>query len=184
MKLVQKQKRHSVIFLKKETKEIITKQFPNFQDDNGQFDAPEFHLARRNLKKDAKKHGKITANAFEIQVAKEDARLLRCVLEVAFGLQSNQSNYLFVPYSLLSDNLAVYAQLLGKQNNSMQNQCNVSLAGVTNALMTHIPTKAKRAIREILQDQPGAVRIAPTWQILDLGKWNISTDSKHYLARF
>jgi hypothetical protein len=38
----------------KETKDIIS-EFPNFQDDQGQFEVPEFHLARRNLKGDTKK---------------------------------------------------------------------------------------------------------------------------------
>jgi hypothetical protein len=34
--------------------EEINSEFPILQDDQGQFDAPEFHLARRNLKGDTK----------------------------------------------------------------------------------------------------------------------------------
>jgi hypothetical protein len=160
----------------------MNSKFPNLQDDQGQFDAPEFHLARRNLKGDTKKHGKITADAFEIQVAKADAGLLRRVLEVAFGLKSNQSDYLFVPYSLRSDNSAVYAQLLGKQNDYMQNHRNISLAGITDNMMTQAITEQDDSFREMLQDQPGVYRVDPTRRILDLGKWNISTDSEHYQA--
>jgi hypothetical protein len=107
---------HHLAFSDKETEDIIS-EFPNFQDDQGQFEVPEFHLVHSNLKGDTKKHGKITADAFKIQVAKADAGLLRRVLEVAFGLESNQSDYLFILYSLRSDNSAVYAQLLGKQTN-------------------------------------------------------------------
>jgi hypothetical protein len=105
---------------------------------------------------------KITADAFEIQVAKEDSRLFRCVLE---GDISNQNNYLFIPYSLRSNNSAVYAQLLGKQNGYMQNQHNILLAGITDALITQALTKQEenKAFREMLQDQPGAYRVDPTW---------------------
>ena len=132
-------------------------------------------------KGDTKQHGKITADAFEIQVAASEAGLLRSVLEVAFGLPSNQNDYVFVPYSLRSDNSAVYAQLLGKQNDYMQNHRNISLAGITDGMMTK-PPAGDQAFKDKLQDQPGVYRVDPTRRLLDLGKWNISTDSQHYQA--
>ena len=166
---------------KEDTAEIISA-FPQFQDADGHFEVPEFHLARRNLKGDTKKHGKITADAFEIQVASADAGLLRRVLEVAFGLKVNQSDYLFVPYSLRSENAEIYAQLLGKQNDYMHNHRNISLAGLTTTLMAQALSRLgdQESFREMLQDQPGVYRVDPTRRLLDLGKWNISTDSQHY----
>jgi hypothetical protein len=108
--------------------------------------------------------------------------LLRRVLEVAFGLESNQSDYLFIPYSLRSDNSAVYAQLLGKHTNICKNNRNISLAGITEKMMMKALTKEDDSFREMLQEQPGAYIVDRTQRILDLGKWNISTDSEHYQA--
>jgi hypothetical protein len=76
----------------------------------------------------------------------------------------------------------VYAQLLGKQNDYMQNHRNISLAGITDKMMTKALTKQDDSFREMLQEQPGVYRVDRTQRILDLGKWNISTDSKHYQA--
>jgi hypothetical protein len=170
--MIAKAEKTFVVFPKKR----LTRLLPNFQASRMIPDS----LTLQNSIWHAKKHGKITANAFEIQVAKADAGFLHNVLEVAFGLQSNQSDYIFVPYSLCSDNLVFYAQLLGNQNNCMQNHNNFLLAGITDNLMTQVPTKGKSPFREMLQDQPGVYRVDPTWQILNLGKCSISTDPKHH----
>jgi hypothetical protein len=99
-------------------------------------------------------------------------------------LKESQNNDLFVPYSLCSDNAAVYAQLLGKQNEYMQNHRNILLAGINNNLMMQAPRtqEENKSFKEMIQDQPGVYRVDPIGRILDLGKWNISTDSKHYQA--
>jgi hypothetical protein len=64
----------------------------------------------------------------------------------------------------------------------MQNHRNISFAGITDKMMTKALTKQEDSFREMLQEQPGAYIVDHTRRILDLGKWNISTDSEHYQA--
>jgi hypothetical protein len=151
MKLSKRLRRHFYVFPKR----IQTPLLPKFQDAEGQFKAPEFHLARRNLKGDTKKHTKITADAFKIQVATTNAGLLQLILEGTFGLKSNQrKNYLFVPYSLHGENATVYAQLLGKQNDYMQKPPQHIVIWY-HGRFDDTRTIIKKSIRGSFKDQPG-----------------------------
>jgi hypothetical protein len=102
---------------------------------------------------------------------------------MTFGLKSNQQDYIFVPYSLQGEGSAVYAQLLGIESDYMQSHHNIALAGITDALMMrpHHHGEELMSFIAFFKEQPGGIyQVDPTCCLLDLGKWNISTDSQHY----
>jgi hypothetical protein len=160
----------------------LAAEFPKFYNSNSGFTFPEMHLARRNLKGESPEHGSISADAFEVQVGSEDAPCLTRFLELFFKNQKEGHDYLFVPFSLRREDPQTYVQLLGKQNEYMDNHRNISVAGLSWDLMQNPIQNIQEyeSFQDILLKQPGVYRVDCTRRTNDIGKWNISTDKTHY----
>jgi hypothetical protein len=98
------------------------------------------------------------------------------------------SGHVFVPFSLRREQPEVYGQYLALQNVFLKDHRNISLCGIGPEVLDYEPnpsTQESLTASESLWSQiaslPGVYRIDPTRRTSDLGKWNISCDTKCYL---
>jgi hypothetical protein len=98
------------------------------------------------------------------------------------------SGHVFVPFSLRREQPEVYGQYLALQNVFLKDHRNISLCGIGPEVLDYEPnpsTQDSLAASDSLWRQiaslPGVYRIDPTKRTMDLGKWNISCDTKFYL---
>jgi hypothetical protein len=139
----------------------LANKFPKFYDSDTGFSFPQMHLARRNLKGESPEHGTISADAFEVQVGSEDAPCLIPFVELFFKNRKEDYHYLFVPFSLCREDPQTYVQLLGKQNEYMDNHRNISVAGLSWDLMQN-PIQLDldyESFQDSLLKQPGVFRV-------------------------
>jgi hypothetical protein len=101
---------------------------------------------------------------------------------VFFKNRNKDYDYLFVPFSLCREDPQIYVQLLGKQNECMENHRNLSVAGLSWDLMQN-PIQLDLDYK-LFQNSPlkqhGVFRVDCTRRTSDIGKWNISTNKTHY----
>jgi hypothetical protein len=98
------------------------------------------------------------------------------------------SGHVFVPFSLRREQPEVYGQYLALQNVFLKDHRNISICGIGPEVLDYEPnpsTQDSLAASDSLWRQiaslPGVYRIDPTKRTADLGKWNISCDTKFYL---
>jgi hypothetical protein len=165
--------------------DALANKFPQFYNSSTGFSFPKIHLARCNLKGESKEHGNITADAFEVQVGSAKTPCIRRFLEIFFKTQKNDlaiHDHLFVPFSLRSEDPQTYLQLLGKQNEYMENHRNISIAGLSwNKMQNPVQIdQVHKSFPDLLLKQPGVHRVDCTRRTNDIGKWNISTNKTNY----
>jgi hypothetical protein len=97
--------------------------------------------------------------------------------------------HVFVPFSLRREQPEVYGQYLALQNVFLKDHRNISLCGIGPEVLDYEanPTTEDSysysdSIWQQLAGLPGVYRVDPTKRTCDLGKWNISCDTKNYLA--
>jgi hypothetical protein len=103
-------------------------------------------------------------------------------LELFFKTRNEDYDYLFVPFSLCCEDPQTYVQLLGKQNEYMENHRNISVAGLSWDLMQN-PIQLDldyESFQDSLLKQSGVYRVDCTRQTNNIGKWNIFTNKTHY----
>jgi hypothetical protein len=96
--------------------------------------------------------------------------------------------HVFVPFSLRREQPEVYGKYLALQNVFLKDHRNISLCGIGPEALDYEdnpPTQDSTAVSESIWQKlaalPGVYRVDPTKRTVDLGKWNISCDTKSYL---
>jgi hypothetical protein len=92
-----------------------------------------------------------------------------------------EHGHIFVPFSLRRDQPEAYGKYLALQNVFLEDHRNISLCGIGPEVMDY-EEEASESLWRQLAAQPGVYRVDPTKRTADLGKWNISCDTKCYLA--
>jgi hypothetical protein len=96
--------------------------------------------------------------------------------------------HVFVPFSLRREQPEVYGKYLALQNVFLKDHRNISICGIGPEALDYEdspPTQDSTTVSESIWQKmavlPGVYRVDPTKRTVDLGKWNISCDSKYYL---
>jgi hypothetical protein len=166
-----------------ETKQDLVDTFPEYVSDENKFEIPEFQLIHHSIVGKGS-HGKSETKAFEVQIERQHSKVFKHVMELAFA-KTNVEEMIFIPFSLkreLSGN--EYCTIIQQQNTYLENHRNISIVGVGHLRM-HGPANYENNrfhFNHLLRTKPGVYRVDSTKRTPDLGKWNISTDKKNYLA--
>jgi hypothetical protein len=159
----------------------MAEHFPSYHHEDGSFEIPEFQLVHRTIAGKSSS-GKVETEAYEVQIERQHGKVFKRVMELTFE-SATSNDMLFIPFALKRELSGdEYSSIIQQQSIYLDNHRNISIVGIGNRRMLTAVTydNDETSFEDLLKSKEGVYRVDSTKRTPDLGKWNISTDKKHY----
>jgi hypothetical protein len=131
-------------------------------------------------------NGKIQSNVLYIQAERQQANVLRPMMENLF----TDKRMTYIPNSLRHEDPELFGKFLCHQNDYLEHHRNIAIVGLSVEAMDHedhpdmsppdVPNPFGETLWNTLRTIPGVNRIDSCRRTPDLGKWNLSTTKENY----